>query len=516
MLGWLALGVKRRGLEAGGCSRRRASNPMAVAGNTPLAILLVVSFCDHFSFHADPMSIELSPPQPGDTPATPHETALAGRTTESAGPVTNPRLLPPGILWPFILLTSCFAWWGLANNMTDTLLAAFKRIKSMSDLQTSLIQIAFYGSYFCFALPAAMFIKRYSYKAGVLFGLALFISGGLLFYPASLTMEYWHFLAALYILAGGLSILETAANPYVVVLGPEVTGTQRLNLAQSFNPIGSILGVALSKLFILSELRNLSAEERAALPPAELERVQAGELEAVMGPYVAVALVLLIIWFLIAFAKMPVSSDQGDGSDRSLNLRPALGRLIRNRHYVWGVVAQFFYVGAQIGVWSFTIRYVMGELGLNEEQSSTYYLIAIVLFTASRFVCTGLMSYFTPRHILFSLSAIAIALSLVTALVGGYAGVYALVGISGCMSLMFPTIYGLAIRGLGEDTKIGGSGLIMAILGGAVITAIQGQVSDSTGNIGYSYLVPLGCFAVIAYYAIYESTKDLPNRLQET
>ncbi len=400
--------------------------------------------------------------------------------------------------------------------MTDTLLAAFKRIKSMSDFQTSLIQIAFYGSYFCFALPAALFIKRFSYKSGVLLGLALFIAGGLLFYPASITMEYWHFLAALYILAGGLSILETAANPYVVVLGPEVTGTQRLNLAQSFNPIGSILGVLLSKLFILSELRGLGVEERAALPPAELERIQAGELEAVMGPYVAVSLVLLLIWILIATARMPNASDQGNGSDRSLNLMPAIGRLIRNRHYVWGVIAQFFYVGAQIGVWSFTIRYVMGELSLNEEQSSSYYLAALVLFSVSRFVCTGLMSYFTPRHILTTLAVLAIGCCLVTAYAGGYPGVIALVAISGCMSLMFPTIYGLAIRGLGEDTKVGGSGLIMAILGGAVITALQGQVSDATGNIGLSFLVPLGCFAVIAYYALYESTKDLPKRLQAT
>lgn len=443
-------------------------------------------------------------------------TSLPGPDANPPSASTNHRLLPPGILWPFILLTSCFAWWGLANNMTDTLLAAFKRIKSMSDFQTSLIQIAFYGSYFCFALPAALFIKKFSYKAGVLFGLALFIAGGLLFYPASITMEYWHFLVALYILAGGLSILETAANPYVVVLGPEVTGTQRLNLAQSFNPIGSILGVLLSKLFILSELRNLSAAERNALPPAELERIQAGELEAVMGPYVAVSIGLLVIWLLIAMAKMPHASDQGAGGDRSLNLRPAIGRLVRNRHYVWGVIAQFFYVGAQIGVWSFTIRYVMGELNLNEEQSSSYYLAALVLFSASRFICTGLMTYFTPRHILFWLSALAIGLSLITAFVGGYPGVIALVGISGCMSLMFPTIYGLAIRGLGNDTKIGGSGLIMAILGGAVITAIQGQVSDATGNIGWSYLVPLGCFAVIAYYALYESTKDLPKRMLET
>ncbi len=427
-------------------------------------------------------------------------------------PSKSPRLVPPGILWPFILLTSCFAWWGLANNMTDTLLAAFKRIKSMSDFQTSLIQIAFYGSYFCFALPAAIFIKKHSYKAGVLLGLALFIAGGLLFYPASLTMEYWHFLVALYILAGGLSVLETSANPYVIVLGPEETGTQRLNLAQSFNPIGSIMGVVISKFFILSELQQLSAEERAALSPAELREIQYAELHAVMGPYVTVALILLVIWFLIYRAKMPVSANHIDEDDKSLNLGPAVKRLLHNRHYVWGVIAQFFYVGAQIGVWSFTIRYVMKELNLNEEQSSSYYIAALVLFVASRFICTGLMSIFTPRIILFSFAVIAIGCCLGVIFAGGQIGVYALVGISGCMSLMFPTIYGLAVRGLGEDTKIGGSGLIMAILGGAVITAIQGQVSDLTGNINYSYFVPLACFAIIAFYAIYESQKDLPAR----
>lgn len=411
----------------------------------------------------------------------------------------KPRLVPPGILWPFVLLTSCFAWWGLANNMTDTLLAAFKRIQSMSDFQTSLIQIAFYGSYFCFALPAALFIKKRSYKEGVLLGLALFIAGGLLFYPASKTMEYWHFLVSLYILAGGLSILETSANPYIVQLGPEATGTQRLNLAQSFNPIGSILGVVISKFFILSELRQLSAEERSNMAVEELRAVQASELAAVMGPYVTVSIILIVIWILIAVAKMPRASE--DSSASALDLGSVVGRLLRKRQYVWGVVAQFFYVGAQIGVWSFTIRYVMLELDLNEEQSSTYYIAALVLFAGSRFACTGLMQIFAPRQILASLALAAIICSLLVALAGGLVGVIALVAISACMSLMFPTIYGLAVRGLGDDTKIGGSGLIMAILGGAVLTAVQGQVSDLTGSIGYSYFVPLICFVVIFFYA---------------
>jgi len=275
-------------------------------------------------------------------------------------------VVPHHNLWPFILLTSCFAWWGLANNMTDTLLAAFKKIMSMSDFQTSWIQLAFYGAYFCLALPAAIFIKKYTYKSGVLLGLGLFIIGALLFYPASKTMNYFHFLAALYILAGGLSILETAANPYIIAMGPEETGTQRLNFSQSFNPIGSIIGVFLSKLFILSNLNSANAEERAAMNVEQLNHIQSRELAVVMGPYVAVALFLVVLWVLIAATKMPKASD----AVGKLDLAPTFKRLVHNRHYVWGVVAQFFYVGAQIGVWSFTIRYVMKELNLNEADAS--------------------------------------------------------------------------------------------------------------------------------------------------
>ena len=416
------------------------------------------------------------------------------------------RIVPKNILWPFILLTSCFAWWGLANNMTDTLLAAFKKIMSMSDFQTSWIQLAFYGSYFCLALPAAIFIKKFTYKSGVLLGLGLFVAGALMFYPASKTMNYFHFLGALYILAGGLSILETSANPYIIAMGPEETGTQRLNFAQSFNPIGSILGVILSKYFILSNLNQASAVERAAMNPEQLHLIQSKELTAVMGPYVAVALFLVVLWMMIMFVKMPKASD----TDKSLNLMPTFKRLLRNKHYVWGVVAQFFYVGAQIGVWSFTIRYVMQELNLNEANASSYYLAALILFTASRFICTFLMRYMTPGNLLALLSVLAIGCTLTVIFAGGVVGVYALIGISGCMSLMFPTIFGLALRGLGDDTKIGGSGLIMAILGGAVLTAVQGQVSDLTGSINMAYFVPMVCFVVIAYYGIFGSKKDLP------
>ncbi|ALJ01652.1 L-fucose:H+ symporter permease [Rufibacter tibetensis] len=407
-------------------------------------------------------------------------------------------LFRSGSVLPFVLITSLFFVWGLANNMTDTLLAAFKRIMSMSDFQTSWIQIAFYGAYFCLALPAAILIKRYTYKTGILVGLGLFILGSLLFYPASLTMSYGFFLLALYILAGGLSILETAANPYIIALGPEESGTRRLNLAQSFNPIGSISGVLLSKVFILSQLKQLSAEERATMDPDKLAAVQLDELEAVMAPYVGVALCMVVLWILVKVTKMPKASD----TDSRLDLLPTFRRLAKRPHYVWAVVAQFFYVGAQIGVWSFSIRYVMQELKLNEEAASNYYIYSLVLFMVCRFVFTALMKYILPRTLLLVTAAAAITLTLVVIYGSGLVGVYALIGISGCMSLMFPTIYGMGLESLGDDTKIGGAGLIMAILGGAVLTSVQGYFSDLTQEISVAFYVPLACFMVVALYAL--------------
>jgi len=369
---------------------------------------------------------------------------------------------------------------------------------SMTDFQTSWIQLSFYGSYFCLALPAAIFIKKYTYKAGVLLGLGLFVSGSLLFYPASHTMQYGHFLASLFILAGGLSVLETSSNPYIIAMGPANTGTRRLNFAQSFNPIGSITGVLLSKIFILSNLNNAGLDERAKMGVDELQKIQSVELDAVMGPYVGIAFILVIIWFMISLTKMPKASDAGV----SLNLFPTFKRLIKNSNYTWGVIAQFFYVGAQIGVWSYTIRYVMVELNLNEEQGSGYYLAALILFTLSRFIFTALMKFYPPKRLLAASAALAIMASIIVIFGSGLTAVYALVSISGFMSLMFPTIYGLAVEGLYEDTKIGGSGLIMAILGGAILTVIQGQLSDLTGSIKFAYIVPAVCFAVIFIYSL--------------
>lgn len=399
-------------------------------------------------------------------------------------------------LIPFILVTSMFFLWGLANNMTDTLLAAFKRIMSMSDFQTSWIQIAFYGSYFCLALPAALFIRKFSYKSGILLGLGFFITGALLFYPASQTMVYGHFLAALFILAGGLSVLETTANPYILAMGSEKTSVQRLNLAQAFNPIGSITGVLLSKFFILNHLNIADATVRAGLSTHELRLIQEQELNAVMGPYVGVALLLAVVWITVAVIKMPAASSRSE----SLHLGATFKKLLSNSNYKWGVVAQFFYVGAQIGVWSFTIRYVMTELNLNESGAANYYLAALILFTISRFVFTGLLKIYRGSILLIFSSFVAVFFLFLVIFIGGFIGALALIGISGCMSLMFPTIFGLASQGLGQDRKIAGSGLIMAILGGAVLTALQGQISDLTQSIQLSFFVPMACFLVVAYF----------------
>ncbi|HET8656993.1 MAG TPA: L-fucose:H+ symporter permease [Longimicrobiaceae bacterium] len=417
--------------------------------------------------------------------------------TPSDAPSGTLPVVPREYLLPFALLISLFALWGLANNLNDVLLATFRRIMSMSDFQTSWIQVAFYGSYFCLALPAAFFIRRFTYKAGILLGLGLFAIGALLFYPASQTMVYGHFLVALFILAAGLSFLETSANPYVVVLGPEETATRRLNLAQAFNPLGSIIGVVIGKVFILQNLNQANAAQRARMSPGQLAHVQHAELAAVMNPYVCIAVVIVVFWIAIAIARFPPGSDAGALSSVGDSFR----RIFRRKHYTSGVVAQFFYVGAQIGMWSFTIRYVMVNLHLQEAGAATYYLASIVVFSMARFVFTALMKFIAPHLLLLWAALLAVALLAVVIFVGGLPGAWAVVGVSGCMSLMFPTIYGLALHGLGEDTKIGGAGLVMAILGGAVLTSVQGRASDAWG-IQASFVVPAVCFVVIAYFAL--------------
>ena len=393
------------------------------------------------------------------------------------------KALEKKYLLPFALVTSLFLLWGLANNMTDTLLAAFKRIMDMSDAQTSLIQFAFYGSYFCFALPAAIFISRHSFKSGIILGLLLYAAGAILFLPAAYAASYGFYLVAIYIMAGGCSVLETTANPYILSMGSPETATRRLNIAQSFNPIGSIIGILMSKYFILKDI----------------------SLYSVSGTYASLGLVLIAILVAMLFVKMPAGRDSGNRS----GILASFGRLFRNRLYRYGVVAQFFYVGAQIGVWSFTIRIVMQELGVLEAQASTIYLITIIGFCLSRFIYTWLMKWVSPAKLLLAGGVLSMLMTAVVVLGAGsgWLLIVALVLISFFMSLMFPTIYGLSLGGVAQsehpdDAKLGASGLIMAILGGALLTPLQGLVSDNS-SIYMSYIIPAICFVVVTLFAAY-------------
>lgn len=400
---------------------------------------------------------------------------------------------------PFVLVSLLFMMWGVANNMNDTLLAAFKRIMSMSDLQTSLVQFAFFGAYFCFALPAALFIRRFSYKAGILLGLAMYACGTMLFYPAGNAGSYAFFLFAIYIMAAGCSILETTANPYILAMGDRATATRRLNIAQTFNPVGAMLGILLSRRFILSELHEADAAARSDMSTEALRTIQTQELNAVSGTYLIVGAILAMLFVVILLVRMPRLRDES----ASLPVGATFRRLLRNRDYRLGVVAQFFYVGVQTGVWSFTIRLVMAETGQRESEAAMVFLWSILAFTLFRFIFTWLMRYFRPVKLLTAASVVALACVACILLCHGTIVAVALVATSAAMSLMFPTIYGVALENVDPDSaKIAASGLIMAILGGALITPLQAFISDRAG-ISASFVVPLVCFGVVLAYSLF-------------
>ena len=409
---------------------------------------------------------------------------------------------------PFILITSCFALWGFANDITNPMVKAFSKIFRMSVTDGALVQVAFYGGYFAMAFPAAIFIRRYSYKAGILLGLGLYAIGAFLFFPAKVIGEYGYFLLAYFILTCGLSFLETSANPYILSMGTEETATRRLNLAQSFNPMGSLLGMYVAMNFIQAKLNPMDSEARALLDDAEFNALKDADLSTLIAPYLAIGVVIAVMFCIILFAKMPKNGDQSHG----INFGPTMRRLIHLKNYREGVVAQFFYVGAQIMCWTFIIQYGthyfmlegMDE-GSAEVLSQQYNIYAMILFCCSRFICTFLLRYLNPGQLLMVLAVCAGLLTLgVIGLQNRY-GVYCLVGVSGCMSLMFPTIYGIALRGLGDDAKFGAAGLIMAILGGSVLPPVQASIIDMGQVAGFpavnlSFVLPLICFVVVAVY----------------
>ena len=411
-------------------------------------------------------------------------------------------------LLPFILITMCFALWGFANDITNPMVKAFSKIFRMSVTDGALVQVAFYGGYFAMAFPAAMFIRKYSYKAGVLMGLGLYAIGALSFFPAKLTGDYHPFLLAYFIMTCGLSFLETSCNPYILSMGTEETATRRLNLAQAFNPIGSLMGMYVAMNFIQNKLNPMDTAERAQLGQAEFEAIRDSDLSVLIAPYLTVGIVILMMFVVIMVARMPKNADQS----HSIDFISTLKRIFSRKRYRYGVIAQFFYVGAQIMCWTFIIQYgtrLFMAQGMEEIDaevlSQKYNIIAMVIFCISRFICTFILRYFNPGALLATLSVAATILTTGVIFIDGIYGLYCLVGVSACMSLMFPTIYGIALKGMGDDAKFGAAGLIMAILGGSILPPLQASIIDCKTLFGMpavnvSFLIPLLCFIVIISY----------------
>ena len=412
---------------------------------------------------------------------------------------------------PFIVVTCCFALWGFANDITNPMVKAFSKIFRMSVTQGTLVQVAFYGGYFCMALPAALFIRRHSFKSGIIMGLALYALGVLLFLPAKAMGNFGPFLVAYFILTCGLSFLETTANPYILLMGDRQTSTRRLNLAQSFNPIGSLAGMYVAMNFIQARLSPIDTAGRATLDDASFEALKQSDLSVLVQPYALLGVVLLALLVLMVFLPIPKVRQQERGERRPL--LPAFKRLAANKAYRRGVVAQFFYVGAQITCWTFIIQYgtrVFMEQGMSEEAaevlSQRYNIVAMVLFCLMRFVNMYMMKFFRPGRLLVVFAALALVLVSGVILLGGQAGMYCLVAVSACMSLMFPTIYCLALGGVNQDTELGSAGLIMAILGGSLLPALQAMIIDSDLQIlpavNASFVVPALCFVVVMLYGM--------------
>lgn len=441
-------------------------------------------------------------------------------------------IIPRDMIMPFILVAMLFPLWGFANDVTNPLVKAFKDIFLISNTQSSMVQFAFYLGYGIMAIPAAVFIRSYSYKAGIVLGLALYAVGAILFIPASSFGEFNYFLAALCVLTCGLALLEVTANPYVLSMGPAETATRRLNLAQAFNPIGSLTGMFVASTVILNKLQVevFRNEERLAHPeyqemlpsvvdghltqalsdfavnqPAAHQAMQAADLVTVRGPYVTIAVVVAILFLVFLFAKLPRTMKH-DHPLTMQELRDTFARLIKNARYREGVVAQAFYVGAQIMVWTFVIHYGMTVIGLSAAEAQGYNIVAMTIFLSSRFICTFLLGFKRPGQLLMLLAVGGILLTLGTVFLPGYTGFFSLLGISACMSLMFPTIYGIALKDMGDDASLASAGLVMAIVGGALMPPMQGAMIDAGSIIGTmpsvktSFLLPLVCFVVVAGY----------------
>ena len=419
------------------------------------------------------------------------------------------------VLIPFILVTSLFTLWGFANAVTDPMVQAFKKVLELSNSQAAWVQMAFYGGYFCMALPAAMFMRKYSYKTGILIGLGLYAIGALLFYPAALSEKFWFFCLGLYILTFGLAFLETAANPYALALGPKETATQRLNLAQAFNPVGLILGLLIAQQFVLKKLKSDDISDFSSLDEASKILIKTSDLMVIRDPYVILGILLIGVFILFATIKMPQSKDE----NTIPNISITFSALAKDRNYLLGLLAQTLYVGAQIMCWTYIYQYAEG-IGMDNVSAGYYQMAAFILFTFGRAVGTYLLRYMNSGKLLMYFAISAMIFVLGTIFINSNIGLSSLVGISFCMSLMFPTIYGIALGNLTEEqSKIGSAGLVMSIVGGALLPKLQGNIIDVGGNgvsdmlilgvpeVNFSFILPLLCFIYIAWYGLKISKK---------
>ena len=429
------------------------------------------------------------------------------------------KLVEKKYLATFVIVTTLFALWGFANDITNPMVAAFQTVMELSAAKASMIQFAFYGGYATMAIPAALFIRRYNYKSGILLGLGLYATGAFLFIPAAEYQNFTFFCFSLYILTFGLAFLETTANPFILSLGSKETSTRRLNLAQAFNPVGSLSGMAVASLIVLhalwSDRRNEAGEIIfGTLSESEKAGIRLHDLAIIRDPYVALGIVVLIVFLIVALKKMPAIAGTGE-QGASAPAAHSLRRLWHNRHYCEGVLAQMFYVAAQIMVWTFIIQYA-DRLGINKATAQNYNIFAMSLALCGRFVATGLMRRVNPRRLLMIFGIGASLCTLGTILIDGIAGLYCLVAISAFMSLMFPTIYGIALEDVdAQDTALGAAFLVMAIVGGALMPPLQGAVIDlgtilNHPAVNVSFALPLICFLVVTRYG-YISLKTKRN-----
>jgi len=428
-------------------------------------------------------------------------------------------IVPKQLLVPFILVSLLFALWGFANAVTDPMVNVFKKVLELSNFQASWVQMAFYGGYFCMALPASLLMRKYSYKTGIIIGLGLYAVGALLFYPAAITEQFWFFCLGLYVLTFGLAFLETAANPYILAMGEKKTATQRLNLAQSLNPVGLIAGLLVAKYFVYDNILSDDILDFSSLDETRRAAIRVSDLAVVRDPYVVLGLLILVFFVLFISIKMPQIKIDDDNP----KFKDILNKLLKNKKYTFGVISQILYVGAQIMTWTYIYQYAEG-IELTQKNDAEYLkidvfrfqLIAFILFTIGRFIGTPMLRYISPGKLLMFSAIFAVISVTGTIFIQDITGLYFLVSISFWMSIMFPTIYGIALFDLTEEeSKVGSAGLVMAIVGGALLPMLQGYIIDAGGDgvadtlimgvseVNFSFILPITCFVIIAVYGYY-------------